>query len=67
MVTYERLKVKLSDQRVVLDTYKRWLFTQGSYYRALSGKILLFWIGGRLLEVGTHGGSNVLLFIFPRF
>ena len=39
VVTYERLKAKLSEQRVVLDTYKRWLFTQGSYYRALSGKI----------------------------
>ena len=39
VVTYERLKAKLSEQRVVVDTYKRWLFTQGSYYRALSGKI----------------------------
>lgn len=39
VVTCERLKAKLSDQRVVVVTYKRWLFTQGSYYRPLSGKI----------------------------
>ena len=24
-----------------------------------AGKILVFWIGGRLLEVVAHGGSNV--------
>ena len=29
------------------------------YYRALTGKILVFWIGGRLREVVAHGVSTV--------
>ena len=28
--------------------------------KALTGKILVFWIGGRLWEVVAHGGSTVL-------
>ena len=29
-------------------------------YRALTGKKLVFWIGGCLRDVVTHGGSTVL-------
>ena len=33
---------------------------RGSNYRALTGKSLVFWIGGHLWEVVAYGGSNVL-------
>ena len=35
-------------------------FTRGSNSRALTGKNLVFWLGGRLREVVAHGGSTVL-------
>ena len=28
--------------------YRRWLFTKGSNCNAFTGKVLVFWIGGRL-------------------
>ena len=40
-------------------TYRRWSFTRGSNSNALTGKILMFGIGGRLWEVVAHGGSTV--------
>ena len=45
--------------------YRRWSFTRGSNYKALTGKIfgVLDWRsfirGGRLREVVAHGGSTV--------
>ena len=36
------------------------MFTRGSNCKALTGKILVFWIGGRLREVVAHGGSTVV-------
>jgi len=30
-------------QEVVIVAYKRWSFTKSSSYKALSGKILVFW------------------------
>ena len=44
----------------VAVAYRKWSFTRGSNCKALTGKILLFWIGGRLREVVAHGGSTVL-------
>ena len=41
-------------------TYRRWSFTRGSNGEALTGKVLVFWIGGRLWEVVAHGGSTVI-------
>ena len=40
----------LQSQKVVVDfTYEGWLFMRGpAGYRDLSGKILVFWIGGCL-------------------
>ena len=32
-------------------TYGRWSFTRGSNCKALTERILVFWIGGRLWEV----------------
>ena len=45
---------------MVAVAYRRWLFTRGSNCEALTGKILVFWIGGRLREVVAHGGSTVV-------
>ena len=41
--------------------YRKWLFTRGSKCKALTGKILEFWIVRRLSlrDVVTHGGSTV--------
>ena len=36
---------------MVAIAYERWSFTRGSNYRAATGKILMFWISGRLWEV----------------
>ena len=36
---------------MVAVAYRRWSFTGGSNCDALTGKILVFWIGGRLWEV----------------
>ena len=52
--------------------YMRWSFARGSNCKALSGKILVFWIdghlimgGGRLQEVVAHGVSTVLICLSP--
>ena len=34
--------------------YKRRSFTRGSNYKAMTGKILVFWINGRLWEVVAY-------------
>ena len=41
-------------QKVVVVAYKRWLFTRGSNYSALTGKNVVFQIGGRLWEVVAY-------------
>ena len=41
-------------QKVVAVAYMRWSFTRGSKSKALSGKILVLWIGGRLREVVVY-------------
>ena len=46
-------------QKVVAVAYRRWSFTRGSNCKALTGKILVFCIGGRLQELVVHGGSIV--------
>ena len=38
-------------QKVDADAYMRWSFTRGSNCKPLTGKILVFWIGGRLWEM----------------
>ena len=39
---------------MVTVSYRRWLFTRGSNCKALTGKILVFWIGSRLWEVVVY-------------
>ena len=50
---------------MVAVAYRRWSFTRGSNCKALTGKILVFWIGGRLREVVAHGGSTVVTYCSP--
>ena len=47
-------------QTVVAVAYRRWLFTRGSNCKSLTGKVLVFWIGGHLWEVVAHGASTVV-------
>ena len=47
---------------MVAVAYRRWSFTRGSNCKALTGKVLVFWIGVRLREVVAHGGSPVPAF-----
>ena len=39
---------------MVAVAYRRWSFTRGSNCKALTGKILVFWIGGRLWDVVAY-------------
>ena len=39
---------------MVAVAYRRWSFTRGSNCKALAGKLLVFWIGGRLWEAVAH-------------
>ena len=48
-------------QKVVAVAYRRWSFTRDSNCKALTGRILVFWIGGRLRGVVAHGGSTVAI------
>ena len=59
VVTYRRLKAMKNHytfrpKNVVAVTYRRFSFTRGSSCKALSGKVLVFWIGGRLWEVVAY-------------
>ena len=59
VIAYKRLKtmeiINRQAQKVVTIAYRRCLFTRGSNCEALTGKILVFWIGGCLWEVVAHG------------
>ena len=35
---------------MVTDAYRSWSFARGSNYKALTGKILVFWMSGLLRE-----------------
>ena len=41
-------------KKVVQVNYRRWSFTRVSNCKALRGKILVFWIGGRLGEMVAY-------------
>ena len=36
---------------MVAVAYRRWSFTRGSYCKALTGKVVVFRIGGRMWEM----------------
>ena len=39
---------------MVAVAYRRWSFTRSSNCMSLTGKVLVFWIGGRLWEVVAY-------------
>ena len=60
--------IKPSPQKVVAIAFERWSFTRVSSNMALTGKILLSWIYGRLGEVianETRTHMQVRLFFMP--
>ena len=38
--------------------YRRWSFSRGSNCKALTGKVLVFWLRDGLREVVAHGSST---------
>ena len=50
-VKNSRKSLNFQAQKVVAVAYRRWSFTRGSNCKVLTGKVLVFWIGGRLWEV----------------
>ena len=46
--------LNFQSQKVVAVTYRNRSFTRGSNCEALTGKILVFWIGGCLWEVVAY-------------
>ena len=55
VVAYKQWKIiNRQAQKVVAVAYRRWSFTRGSNCKALTGKVLVFWIGGRLWEVVAY-------------
>ena len=44
---------------MVAVAYRKWSFTRGFKFKALSGKSLVRLMGGRLLEVVADGGVTV--------
>ena len=65
VVAYKSLKtmelINHQAQKVVAVAYRRWSFTRGSNCKALTGKVLVFWISGHLREEVAHGGSTVII------
>ena len=45
---------------MVAVAFERMSFKKGSDYKALTGKMLVFWIRDRLREVVAHEGSTIL-------
>ena len=60
VVAYQRFQLQGFDWGSfgVLD---RWSLTRGSNYRASTGEVLVFWIGGRLREVVAHVRQTVVV------
>ena len=55
VVAYKQWKIiNRQAQKVVVVAYRRWSFTRGSNCKALTGKFLVFWIGGHLWEVVAY-------------
>ena len=59
VVAYKRLKQwdiinRQAQKAAVAVAWRRWSSTRGSNCKALTGKILVYWIGGRLWEVVAY-------------
>ena len=55
-VTNNGKSLSFQVQKVVVVAYRigMWSFTRGSKCKALTGKVLKFWIGGRLWEMVAY-------------
>ena len=74
MVGYRRIKTTENSNAVIpkLSAWSRSLTRGGPSQKVttvdFAGKILVFWIGSRLREVVSHGGSTVFkIFLSPRW
>ena len=59
VIVYTRLKTvdnhkNDSPKKRGMIAYRRWSYTRGSNCKALTGKNLVLWIGGRLWEVVAY-------------
>ena len=43
-----------------MNAYRGWSFIRGFNCKVLTGKTLVFWIGGHLWEVVAHRGLTVI-------
>ena len=58
-VKNNRKSLNFQTQKEVAVAHRRWSFTRDSNCKTLTGKVLVFWIGGRLWDVVAHEGSTV--------
>ena len=59
VVAYKRLKTTVKSlnwqaQKVVAVVHRRWSFTRDSNCKALTGNVLMVWLGHRLWEVVAY-------------
>ena len=53
-VKNDRKSLNFQAQKVVGVAYRRWSFTRGSNCKALTEKVLVFWISGRLQQMVAY-------------
>ena len=58
------LTLRFKGLQVVAVPHWRWSFTRGCNWKALTGKILMFWIDDCLRGVVAHGGLIIVLVVF---
>ena len=58
------LTLRFKGLQVVVVPHWRWSFTRGCNWKALTGKILMFWIDDCLRGVVAHGGFIIVLVVF---
>ena len=62
VVAYKKVILNRQAQKVVAVAYRRWSFTRGSNCKALTGKVLVFWIGGRTWRFDcTRGKKSIFV------
>lgn len=58
------LTLRFKGLQVVVVPHWRWSFTRGCNWKALTRKILMFWIDDCLRGVVAHGGFIIVLVVF---
>ena len=62
-VKNNEISLNFQAQKVVTVSCRRWPVTRSSNCKALTGKVLVFWMSGRSWNVVAHEGSTVYIFI----